>query len=115
VKTHAVASDGDFWIAKVTSTISQLEEDKKHVALLENVEEEEQALRVKAKETVESLRKVRFREKTSTALRINICYGRFQANSKKQLEGQNFLYSALFSNTTVPKEMMKIGIQMPSR
>lgn len=62
MKTHAVASDGDFWIAKVISTISQLEEDKKHVALLENVGEEEQALRVKAKETVESLRKVRFRQ-----------------------------------------------------
>lgn len=58
VKTHAVASDGEFWIAKVISTISQLEEDKKHVALLENAEEEEHALRVKAKETVESLRKI---------------------------------------------------------
>ena len=61
MKTHAVASDGDFWIAKVISTISQLEEDKKHVTLLENVEEDEQVLRVNAKETVESLRKVRFR------------------------------------------------------
>jgi DNA polymerase phi len=58
VKTHAVASDGDFWIAKVISTISQLEDDKKHLTLLE---EEEQILRVKAKETVESLRKVGFR------------------------------------------------------
>jgi nitrogen fixation protein FixH len=65
VKTHAVASDGEFWIAKVISTISQLEEDKKHVALLENAEEEEHALRVKAKETVESLRKVRLRKKPS--------------------------------------------------
>lgn len=62
-KTHAVASDGDFWITKVISTISQLEEDKKHVTLLENVEEEEQVLHVKAKETVESLRKVRSRGK----------------------------------------------------
>jgi DNA polymerase phi len=62
VKTHAVASDGDFWIAKVISTVSQLEEDKKHVTLLENVEAEEQVLRVKAKETVESLRKVKFRK-----------------------------------------------------
>lgn len=65
LKTHAVASDGDFWVAKAIFTISQLEEDKKHVLLLENVEEEEQVLRVKAKETVESLRKVRFTEKKS--------------------------------------------------
>lgn len=69
MKTHAVASDGDFWIAKVISTISELEEDKKHVALLENVEEEEQALRVKAKETVESLRKVRSRDKKLPGLK----------------------------------------------
>ena len=67
MKTYAAASDGDFWIAKVISTISQLEEDKKHVALLENVEEEGQALRLKAKETVESLRKVRFRGKKPPA------------------------------------------------
>jgi DNA polymerase phi len=78
VKTHAVASDGDFWIAKVISTISQLEEDKKHVTLLENVEEEEQVLRVKAKETVESLRKVRFRKYFSPALRINIFMADFR-------------------------------------
>ena len=63
MKTHAVASDGNFWIAKVISTISQLEEDKKHVALLETVEEREQNLRVKAKETVERLRKVREKKK----------------------------------------------------
>jgi DNA polymerase phi len=62
VKTHAVASDGNFWIAKAISTISQLEEDRKHVTLLENVEEEEQVLRAKARETVESLRKVRIRK-----------------------------------------------------
>lgn len=65
MKAYAVAEDGDFWIAKVISTISLLEEDKKHVTLFENVNEEEQVLRVKAKETVESLRKVRFGEKTS--------------------------------------------------
>lgn len=69
MKTHAVASDGDFWIAKVISTISELEEDKKHVALLEDVEQEEQVLRVKAKETVESLRKVRSRDKKLPGLK----------------------------------------------
>lgn len=112
VKTHAVASDGDFWIAKVISTISQLEEDKKHVALLEDVEEEEQSLRMKAKETVESLRKVKFRKKIILALGINFCYGRFQAISKKRPEERNFSYLAFSSNTTVQKEMMKTNIPM---
>ena len=114
MKTHAVASDGDFWIAKVISTISQLEEDKNHVVLWGNVEEEEHTLRVKAKETVEGLRKVRFRIKPSN-LRTNVYYGRFQAISKKRPGERNFLYLAHFYNTTLQKVMKETGIRMPSR
>ena len=82
MKTHAVASDGDFWIAKVISTISQLEEDKKHVVLWGNVEEEEHTLRVKAKETVEGLRKVRFRIKPSQRLGLTFIMADFKRSAR---------------------------------
>ena len=82
MKTHAVASDGDFWIAKVISTISQLEEDKKHVALLQNAEVEEQALRIKAKETVENLRKVGFGKKSFPVLRLTYVMADFRRSAR---------------------------------
>ncbi|KDR81783.1 hypothetical protein GALMADRAFT_221648 [Galerina marginata CBS 339.88] len=57
-KVPAVASDGEFWIAKVLSTIELLEEDKKHVKSLAEIDEEEITLRNKARATITKLRKV---------------------------------------------------------
>lgn len=57
-KVAAVASDGEFWISKVLSTIEQLENDSKHVSLLTELDEEETALHDKARETITELRKV---------------------------------------------------------
>ena len=57
-KVAAVASDGEFWISKVLNTIEELEKDTKHVTPLTEVDDEEQALREKARELVKRLRKV---------------------------------------------------------
>ncbi|CCM03691.1 uncharacterized protein FIBRA_05836 [Fibroporia radiculosa] len=58
VKVPAVASDGEFWIQRVLCTIGELEKDTKHVRTLDDVDEEQQQLRIKARQTVERLRKV---------------------------------------------------------
>lgn len=58
-KVAAVASDGQFWISRVLSTIGNLEKDTKYVALLSEVDEEEHALRQKACQLIERLKKVR--------------------------------------------------------
>ena len=52
----AVASDGDFWISKVLSTIEELEGDKKHVSLAVDIDEDDRALFTRARETIISLR-----------------------------------------------------------
>ncbi|KAF8162945.1 DNA polymerase phi-domain-containing protein [Crassisporium funariophilum] len=59
-KASAVAADGEFWIAKVLSTIELLEADEKHVVLLAEVdkEDDEYALRARAKKTIAKLRKI---------------------------------------------------------
>jgi DNA polymerase phi len=49
------ASNGELWISKVLSTISALEKDKKHVHLLEGMDEVESALRTKARSVLHSL------------------------------------------------------------
>jgi DNA polymerase phi len=64
-----VASDGEFWVAKVLTTVEELERDTKHVTPLSRTgdegdeddeeDEEEQAVRQKAHEIIERLRKVR--------------------------------------------------------
>lgn len=58
-KINAVASDGEFWVAKVLSTIESLEGDQKHVKAIADVDEEEAALFTKARQTIVKLRKVR--------------------------------------------------------
>ena len=55
----AVASDGAFWVSKVLSTIDQLSQDTKHVSLLCDLDDEDKALRAKARELAERLSKVR--------------------------------------------------------
>jgi len=57
-KTAAVASNGEFWIARVLSTVQQLESDEKHVSRLAELDEEELALHAKSRETIANLKKV---------------------------------------------------------
>lgn len=56
-KVAASASDGQFWISKVLATIEELEKDGKHVTLLSEIDEDEQALRQKARGLIERLHK----------------------------------------------------------
>ncbi|KAH9926111.1 DNA polymerase phi-domain-containing protein [Fomitopsis serialis] len=58
VKMPAAASDGRFWVDRVLSTIEQLEKDTKHVAILTEVDEEDQVLRVKARQLAARLQAV---------------------------------------------------------
>ncbi|KAF9566303.1 hypothetical protein CPC08DRAFT_114924 [Agrocybe pediades] len=58
VKISAVASDGEFWISKVLNTVKALEEDKKHVELVVDIDEEESELFQKAQNIVTKLRTV---------------------------------------------------------
>lgn len=60
-KVAGVASDGEFWIAKVLSTIDLLEQDKKHVETIADIEEEEVALFSKTRQVLSSLKQVRNR------------------------------------------------------
>jgi len=55
-KLTAVASDGDFWISKVLTTIEELEGDKKHVSLAVDIDEDDRGLFTRARETIVTLR-----------------------------------------------------------
>ncbi|KAI6032543.1 DNA polymerase phi-domain-containing protein [Pisolithus marmoratus] len=60
-KTHkgtAVATDGEFWISKVLTTLARLDKDTKHVSPLVPVDEETQALLDRVKKIHEKLGKV---------------------------------------------------------
>ncbi|KAI5982996.1 DNA polymerase phi-domain-containing protein [Pisolithus marmoratus] len=60
-KTHketAVATDGEFWISKVLTTLARLDKDTKHVSPLVSVDEETQALLDRVKKIHEKLDKV---------------------------------------------------------
>ncbi|KZT11636.1 uncharacterized protein LAESUDRAFT_720895 [Laetiporus sulphureus 93-53] len=57
-KLPAVASDGEFWVSKVLSTIEKLEKDSKHVTILTAVDEDEQEMRVKARQVAEHLKTI---------------------------------------------------------
>ncbi|KAE9400753.1 hypothetical protein BT96DRAFT_857021 [Gymnopus androsaceus JB14] len=58
VKVAGVAADGEFWVAKVLSTIENLKQDTKHVSAISEIDEEEEAVRLKVKEVVSKLKKV---------------------------------------------------------
>lgn len=58
VKVAAVASDGQFWISRVLSTIETLEQDTKHIFLLIEVGEPERELRRSARKLLQRLREV---------------------------------------------------------
>ncbi|KAJ3538218.1 hypothetical protein NM688_g6552 [Phlebia brevispora] len=57
-KIAAVASDGEFWVSKVLTTVDELNQDTKHVKLLSEADEEDKALRQKARELAERLNKI---------------------------------------------------------
>ncbi|PFH52419.1 hypothetical protein AMATHDRAFT_139897 [Amanita thiersii Skay4041] len=56
VKATAVASDGEFWMAKVLRTIKQLEEDTKHIAFCAKISPQVEELYSGARETLSRLR-----------------------------------------------------------
>lgn len=52
-----VASDGEFWVAKVLRTVEQLRKDVKHVEFIQELDESEQELTDKAGAVAEKLHK----------------------------------------------------------
>lgn len=54
-----MASDGEFWVSKVLETIQALEQDNKHVSLLNRLEEEELVMCTNALQLAERLKTVR--------------------------------------------------------
>lgn len=60
-KITGVTSDGELWISRVVQVIQQLEQDSKHVALLLEFDQEDRGKLVRARKTVDWLRKVRLR------------------------------------------------------
>ncbi|KAJ4488037.1 DNA polymerase phi-domain-containing protein [Lentinula aciculospora] len=58
VKVAGAAADGELWVGKVLSTIEELKQDTKHVSSVVEADNEEEALRSKARELVDKLQKV---------------------------------------------------------
>ena len=58
VKVPGAASDGRFWVDRVLSTIELLEKDTKHATILTEVDEEDRALRSKARQLAARLQTV---------------------------------------------------------
>lgn len=57
-KVSGVASNGDFWVSRALRTIEILEKDTKHVSLLEEADEDDEVVHVKAQRLVETLKKM---------------------------------------------------------
>ncbi|KDQ06741.1 hypothetical protein BOTBODRAFT_121098 [Botryobasidium botryosum FD-172 SS1] len=58
LKLQGSATDGEFWVAKVLDVITGLEKDRKHVALLAEIDEDVVGLRQQAMELVKRLEEV---------------------------------------------------------
>ncbi|KAJ6546537.1 DNA polymerase phi-domain-containing protein [Mycena vulgaris] len=58
IKCPAVASDGEFWVSKVVTSIEQLQDDTKRVSLLAERDENDLAVHTRVKDTVQKLRGV---------------------------------------------------------
>lgn len=58
LKVSGVASDGEFWISKALTTVEMLKNDTKHVALLEDVDEDVERIRTLARHTADTLKQV---------------------------------------------------------
>lgn len=57
-KEPGVASDGQFWISRVLVTIETLTKDTKHVELIQELDDDDQAVVLKAKKLSGTLQKV---------------------------------------------------------
>ena len=57
-KVTGVAADGRLWVSRVLATVDALEKDAKHVKPLEEVDEEDAALRLKTREVLSRLKDV---------------------------------------------------------
>ena len=57
-KEFGVASDGEFWVSRVLATIETLAKNTKHVALIQELDDNDQAVVLKAKKLAGALRKV---------------------------------------------------------
>ena len=57
-KEFGVASDGEFWVSRVLTTIETLAKNTKHVALIQELDDNDQAVVLKAKKLAGTLRKV---------------------------------------------------------
>ncbi|KAJ7470617.1 DNA polymerase phi-domain-containing protein [Mycena latifolia] len=58
IKCPAIASDGEFWVSKVVTSLELLQEDPKRVALLAESDENDKVLHTKVKDIVQKLREV---------------------------------------------------------
>lgn len=112
-KVSAVASDGEFWVSKVLASVGQLEKDTKHVTLLVELDEDEQALCTKAKELAARLSNVRDLGYPGRLV-LTICECRCPEYSKKQQRAVNYCCSLLsFNAIAVPSR--RISMLAPSR
>ncbi|KAH7910650.1 DNA polymerase phi-domain-containing protein [Hygrophoropsis aurantiaca] len=57
-KAAGVASDGKFWVSRALATVEQLETDVKHVTTVVEFDEDGRTLRIKARQTIDKLKKV---------------------------------------------------------
>ncbi|KZV92838.1 hypothetical protein EXIGLDRAFT_613837 [Exidia glandulosa HHB12029] len=72
------AHDGELWLTKVWNTISELEKDTKHVAVVRAFSEEETTLRVRVSEVLALLPKVRDKEETGRGVHLLLAGGLLQ-------------------------------------
>lgn len=108
-KVAAVASDGEFWISKVLSTIEELENDKKHAAILTKVDEEDVTLHAHARDTILKLRKV-------GSIYCPVCMllteFRYRMTNKNLLKAQNSFCWVLSSNDIALMVKMRVWTTM---
>ena len=57
-KEFGVASDGEFWISRVLATIEALAKNTKHVELIQELDDDDQAVVLKARKLTGTLRKM---------------------------------------------------------
>ncbi|TFK72185.1 hypothetical protein BDN72DRAFT_792794 [Pluteus cervinus] len=69
-KSLGVASDGEFWISKVLDTIQLIEQDTKHISSVTDADEEETALRTKARIVAIRLRGIPEEQETAKGVEL---------------------------------------------
>jgi DNA polymerase phi len=58
VKATGTAADGQLWVSKVLASVERFENDPKHIVVVSVVDEEERALRMKARDVITGLKTV---------------------------------------------------------